>query len=307
MFEAAAILYLSVETPLHAGTGSSLGVVDLPIQRERTTHYPMIQGSGIKGPLRSLAKTNKLQDWELIFGPETREASAFAGALSVGDARILLFPVRSLTDVFVYTTSADVIARFRRDVARGGPDSTWPEMEQVSKSRALLTEKGLSAHTDVLVLEESSFTSTQSDTVQVIAASLASQIFSAQGDEFWRKKLERSLVVLPDDDFRDYTLYSTDVMTRVRLTEHKTVEKGALWTEEHLPAETVLYAPLYATAARKEGAALTGQQVLERVQSLVGSSNAYLQLGGEETIGRGIVRPSWQWLTPEASGSASVR
>ena len=49
------MLYLYVETPLHAGVGSGLSSIDLPIQRERTTQYPMIQGSGIKGKLRATA------------------------------------------------------------------------------------------------------------------------------------------------------------------------------------------------------------------------------------------------------------
>ncbi len=35
-------LYLYTETPLHAGVGSGLSSIDLPIQRERTTQYPMI-------------------------------------------------------------------------------------------------------------------------------------------------------------------------------------------------------------------------------------------------------------------------
>ncbi len=35
-------LYLYTETPLHAGAGSGLSSIDLPIQRERTTQYPMI-------------------------------------------------------------------------------------------------------------------------------------------------------------------------------------------------------------------------------------------------------------------------
>ena len=55
MFEASAMLYLYVETPLHAGSGSSVGVVDLPIQRERVTGYPVVQASGLKGKLRSEA------------------------------------------------------------------------------------------------------------------------------------------------------------------------------------------------------------------------------------------------------------
>jgi CRISPR type III-B/RAMP module RAMP protein Cmr4 len=50
------ILYLYTETPLHAGTGSGLSNIDLPIQRERTTQYPMIQGSSIKGKLRATAE-----------------------------------------------------------------------------------------------------------------------------------------------------------------------------------------------------------------------------------------------------------
>ena len=36
------MLFLYVETPLHAGSGRGLGTVDLPIQRERATGYPMI-------------------------------------------------------------------------------------------------------------------------------------------------------------------------------------------------------------------------------------------------------------------------
>ena len=40
-------------TPCHAGSGSALGVVDLPIQRERHTNWPVIQASGVKGAFRA--------------------------------------------------------------------------------------------------------------------------------------------------------------------------------------------------------------------------------------------------------------
>jgi len=53
MFEAKSMLYLYVETPLHTGSGRGLGTVDLPIQRERVTGYPMVQASSIKGCLRA--------------------------------------------------------------------------------------------------------------------------------------------------------------------------------------------------------------------------------------------------------------
>mgnify|MGYP000669322062 CR=1 FL=1 len=37
MFQATNLLFIYVETPLHAGSGRGLGSVDLPIQRERIT------------------------------------------------------------------------------------------------------------------------------------------------------------------------------------------------------------------------------------------------------------------------------
>jgi CRISPR-associated protein Cmr4 len=304
MFEAAALLYLTVETPLHAGIGASLGIVDLPIQRERTTQYPMVQGSGVKGSLRALAKANGLKNWELIFGPETNNADAYSGALSVGDARLLLFPVRSLTDVFVYTISGDVVARYRRDVGRVGEGSDWPELPAVDTGAALLTHGGLETHSALLVLEETSFTGAESAEMQQIAGSLGRLIFAGPENTYWRNKLSRSLVALPNDAFRDFTLYSTEVITRVKLDENtKTVdESGALWTEENLPAETVLYAPLYASKTRKEAKAgetetrLSASEVLGSVKDLVELSGSYLQLGGDETVGRGIVRLNVQML-----------
>ena len=56
MFEAMRMLFIYVETPLHAGTGRGLGAVDQPIQRERTTGYPIVQASSIKGRLRAEAR-----------------------------------------------------------------------------------------------------------------------------------------------------------------------------------------------------------------------------------------------------------
>ena len=107
---------------------------------------------------------------------------------------------------------------------------------------------------------------------------------------------------MPENDFRDFTLFATEVTTRVRLdNKTKTVEPGALWTEESLPTDTLLYAPLQATRARwydkdtgqkaadvpaewfnKDGA----KKVLEFV---VGLGITRVQLGGDEMVGRGTV------------------
>jgi hypothetical protein len=51
-----------------------------------------VRGPSLKGALRQAAQEAALNSKELLwlFGPETSNASAFGGALSVGDARLLL-------------------------------------------------------------------------------------------------------------------------------------------------------------------------------------------------------------------------
>jgi CRISPR-associated protein Cmr4 len=304
------MLYLYVETPLHAGVGSGLSSIDLPIQRERTTQYPMIQGSGIKGKLRSAAYAateGEQASWSkdevnIVFGPE--EGSEHAGALIVGDARILLFPVRSLNGVFAYTTSYDVLYRFMRDINRGNETMTWqlPEEQQFGHI-AHITQKSRVTVNGKVVLEEFSFDAEQKSLVDKIATWLAKNALP-QSDEYayWRSKVLDSLVILPENDFRDFVLYATEVITRVRIDrDKKTVERGALWTEEHLPTDTLLYVPLYATQARKmkkendkEVPAMLAKGILQKAATLEQSQNGYIQLGGDETVGCGMVRMRWE-------------
>ncbi len=321
MFDAVATLYLYVETPLHAGVGSGLSAVDLPIQRERTTHYPMIQGSGIKGKLRAQAEAElerlkkraeesgakadkeRVKDFQAriwaIFGPDTNNAQEHASALVVGDARVLLFPVRSLAGVYAYVTSADVLSRFKRDFERDGKSSAWadelPEFksgEQESGEQAYVTPNSqVTLDRTSIVLEEFSYTASESAALGNIATWIAKHALPS-GYTYWKQKLQRSLVLLPENDFRDFALYATEIITRVRIErESKTVAEGALWTEEHLPTDTLLYVPVYATGSRKNGSALSAAEVITEVKKL---GNGYLQLGGDETVGRGIVRISWQ-------------
>ena len=321
MITATTMLYLYVETPLHAGMGSGLSSIDLPIQRERTTQYPMIQGSSIKGKLRALAEESN-EDIVLInaiFGPAPTvgETSDHAGALIAGDARILLFPVRSLSGVFAYTTSCDVLARFKRDIERidtnqqrtstiDRPASSsnklvslpWHLPDRPVPGSALVTTNSEVQFHNNLVLEEFSFTTQASVQIDAIATWLAEHaIPTHNADDYWIDKLKSSLVILPENDFRDFTLYATEIITRIRIDRNtKTVAKGALWTEEHLPTDTLLYVPIYATDARqnsKEKPKLPGRQILEAVRAQDIERGGYLQLGGDETVGRGMVRVRW--------------
>ena len=162
MFKSAKPLFLIVETSLHAGSGSDLGIVDLPIQREKHTGYPKIEASGIKGAIREVFSTqpnlNALkQGWnitsvgdlhheeaiKLAFGPDTaNQSDLHGGALGFTDARLLLFPVKSVSGVFGWITCPAVLERFKQDICICKPNIPFnlalPEESQVPTDSDLI-------------------------------------------------------------------------------------------------------------------------------------------------------------------------
>lgn len=299
MFKGVKLLFLYTETPLHVGSGSSLGVVDLPIQRERHTNLPMIQSSGIKGKLRSAFESNGLREqpdlMKAIFGPKSDNASEHAGALSPGDGRILLFPVRSLKGVFAWITCPLAISRFVRDLHLTGQQLTLSiDMSRVTDSNALVPNNCQLSIDNAIV-----FAATKNPEVDKLAAWLADNALPS-GDEyiFWRSRLKTNLAIVSDDAFKDFCQFSTDIVARTKLDPvKKTVETGALWTEENLPNDTLLYTPLFACDPRTENKPkkkngngdLDAKEILDIVQEHLTNGHARLQLGGNETVGRGIV------------------
>jgi CRISPR-associated protein Cmr4 len=309
MFDRAAILFLYTETPLHAGSGTSLGIVDLPIQRERTTGYPMIQASGLKGCLRDVVSDDP-QKVEIVFGPDTRRASDHAGALSVGDARILLFPVRSLMGVFAWVTSQNVLARFKREALMAGLSVDWNPIGPTDDGTAFVADGSILKANGKVVLEEFAFTAQKKDSVQTIARWLKDNALPAEGEyAYWQDTLEKRLVILPENAFRDFVQLSTEVIARVRIDDtKKTVERGALWTEEHLPSETLLYATLFASKPRVQNPPSDLQDaaaVLNFVKNAVDGKR--LQLGGDATVGRGIVKARVVEPQAQAQGASTTQ
>ena len=279
-------LFIYTETSLHAGTGSTVSVVDLPIQRERTTNYPMVQGSGIKGALRSQASLSD-DDKAILFGPDTESLrtsstnNASAGAISVGDARIVLFPIRSLMGVFAYATCPHVLSRLKRDVPSFDLAIPTPPNDE---SALVTTKTDLKAGNSV-VLEEFSFKAESDPKVDSIAQWLAANALP-QGEEYtyWRKKLLSSLVILPDNAFKDFVTTSTEIVTRVRLdTAKKTVAEGALWTQEALPSDTLLMSRIL----------LSDRNLNVTPEAAVQSFGSRIQIGGDETTGDGFVALKW--------------
>ena len=291
MYEACELAFLYLETPLHAGTGRGLGAVDLPIQRERTTGYPIIQASGIKGKLRAEAKEYLKDSTDMLFGSEDPGEDAYAGSLSIGDARILLFPVRSLTGVFAWVTSFNVLSRFVRDATTAGIKLDWSlPAGAPDENTAWVSGSELGSP---VVLEEFSFNKDESQAVLVsnIGKWIAKNALPDEDEySYWKDKLPKKLCILSEDAFRDFVLYSTEVQTHIKLDSvKKTVGNGMLFTSESLPTDTLMYTSIMATKPRNGETAKDGKAVLAELTDFINDHCSRTNFGGDETTGQGFV------------------
>lgn len=288
MYQKATPLFMRCESPLHAGTGTVLGLVDLPIQREGHTGFPKVEASGLKGSLREAFDMIKSQgklndnDLDLMFGPE--EGELHAGALGFSDARLLLFPVRSLKGVFAWATCPSVIRRLADDMKICGIDAqavTSQPGKVCPGSELLVNGK--------VVLEEYALPADEDEKTSKLAQWLAGKLFA--GDDYWKEKLKKSLIVLPDDDFAQFVELYTEVVTRNRI-DPKTgiVVDGALFTEEYLPSESILYAlALFSPVFSKDKGNFAGGA--DSVQKAFWDNlPEHFQLGGNATLGKGLIR-----------------
>ena len=322
-------LFLLCETPLHAGSGDDLGIVDLPIQRERHTSFPKIESSSLKGALREafeekVVVNNKFANWDApdvkvhrIFGfddgslnkqaveqlknlfkhkadadSKEQDASEFAGCLAFSDARLLLFPVKSMKGVFVWVTCQQVLNKFASDLEL----SQLSEIETLQAAKIIDVQDGncLIASDTVsignsIVLEEYAFTARTSTEVQNFAASLADLIFDAPALAYWKNLLKTNLVVLSNNDFRDFVNQSTEVITRTKINNDTgTVQDGALFTEEYLPTDSVLYSLIM--AAPENTIKKDKLNATEVFDFFIANQPHIFQLGGNASIGKGLLR-----------------
>lgn len=243
MFKQAKPLFLIVETPLHAGSGSDLGIVDLPIQREKHTDYPKIEASGLKGSIREIfgAQVEKSKV-ELVFGPE--DGDLHAGALGFTDARLLLFPVKSVRGVFAWVTCPAVLERFKHDLSICVCEPCIDFVENLPGADTVPDNSGILIKDKKIVLEEYTFPVTSDPKCEEVAKWIADNVLPANvpSYNYWVDKMKKDIVVLSDDDFRDFVMLSTEVIARTRIDSEKgTVVDGALWYEEYLPTDSILY------------------------------------------------------------------
>jgi len=286
------IYWLHTLSPTHVGAGRGVGYIDLPIHRDKVTNWPVIPGSAFKGVWADAFKAteeNRKSNPEvgLAFGSASDDGSN-SGALIPTDARLVCLPVRSFHGTFAWCASPLALEMLHRDLTLAG-------MKQLPKPPATLSDGVIhrSAKTALedegrIFLEDLDFVGKECPTASAWADKLANWVFPGEDQESWRSRFIERFAVLPNTVFDFLTETGTEVTARVKIDDDsKTVKEGALWNEESLPAETILYGLVTCDRLFSRNA---GKITPDGLLSRFSSDPMTLQIGGKATVGRGRVQ-----------------
>lgn len=280
------ILSLHARSAIHCGTGQAIGGIDLPIAREKPTNVPLVPGSSIKGVLAALDNDRSDRPdnrHRSAFGPPTEDASAHAGGLQFGDARLAFLPVRSARGTFAWVTSPYLLRRLARDFSEVGLSLTLPQEPKTTE--CLVTAKTRLDVDGRVAFEDFDFTTTPNDALTKLAGVLAKKLLDENDAAFF----EGRVCVVHDDVMSVLLLTCTEVNARIRLEpDTKTVAKGALWTEEALPVESILVGLVVATPVRSRSH--DAKSLLSYLGELLNEQRGAIQVGGDASVGRGVCR-----------------
>ena len=284
-------LGIYTRSPMHIGAGSSVDLVDLPIIRERITNYPVIPSTSLKGVLRQHARdvfgfADKNDDAKvrLLYGEsldkeykdENDKAQSYAGAVYVGEGRLLAFPVRSVKGCFAWVTCPLALQRYQRDT---GAKFALPE-KNIAPDHCIAGEAV--EENNVVVLEEYPY-----DCDEVGGAvfdGIADELAKLSSDPVWKSSLMDRLVITSDENFQHIVTSTTEIVARIKM-DIKTRTNENLFNQENLPSEAMFYAVCSCVPARRDGLDLQPDALFAE---LFDQNPQYLQIGGDETSGHGL-------------------
>lgn len=275
MYSSALIIFIEALTPVHAGTGREEGFhVDLPLQRDELG-FPTIWSSSLKGAL----KANLDTDIKRYLGSEPGARETEPSYISILDAKLLLIPARTLTNIWTYISSPHLLSYLKTylDIYSSimGRDLTL-NLDILNQNTTISTKFSGNAF-----INETEFSVVgNNDLLTRIGI-----------DKLLPKELKESiarqgLVVIPDEGNRSLATVRKSIVIqyRVRLKrEEKTVDEGP-WSEEYLPARTVMVSLALCRDARNVNAS----ELCNMFKNILNNRSVYV--GGKETIGRGLVK-----------------
>ncbi|MGQ9866926.1 MAG: type III-B CRISPR module RAMP protein Cmr4 [Pseudanabaenaceae cyanobacterium] len=263
------LVYLYLLSPLHTGGTTQEGNL-LGIAREAHTNLPYIPSSTIRGRLRALASSSKNGDDKsdrfFLFGNEIADGEQLEqGTIWIGDGSILWIPIPSLSHGVIWVTSPMLLRRWARlsdsRIAIPGENFTnIPKNGNIYLKDAILKKDSLHEWKEW---------------------------------EEWKKAIPNhsevgmdSVLVLADKHCATIVQMSLWRQVKVKLDEYKTVDGGFRY-EEAIPPDTLMYFP-WGTTAQANDKHLKARSS-EKFKELLNNSST-LQIGGQESLGRGFVQ-----------------
>lgn len=337
MYQQTHPFFLICEYALQAGSGKEGGIIDNPIQREEHTGFPKVDGGGIKGAMRDVSrryvkkqaqenKDDKSGESELklsfeisndtidvLFGPDddivVKEGE---GAIGFPEARLLLFPVKSVKGVFTWITCPFVIERFVKDLnlnisdhkfrIEGLEDPGEEEIHSCGECNILFSDEkkeNEEISQQYVILEQFPFLNI-SKNVNLVLDDKPPKLLSEWLSEilyndlkYWKVKLAKNMLIVNNDAFSTFVQRSTEVHQRNKIDpETGTAEDGKLFSEEYLPCESVLYCMLGFNNefSVHEESRMTHDKILNALEIILGSQKNVFKLGGNSTVGKGVIR-----------------
>ena len=264
------LVYLYLLSPLHTGGTTQEGNL-LGIARESHTNLPYIPSSTIRGRLRASVEETSLQ--HRLFGNDLSASEKLEqGAIWIGDGSILWLPVPSLSHGVVWISCPLLLQRWARLNQVEAPVPDVSEKYAVHPDLA----KGKPIYLKDAILKSDKLQSWDSWRIFVPQSTHTSSITRA--------------IVLPDQHCATLIQMSLWRQVKIKLDEHKTVKDGSFRYEEAIPPDTLMYFPWGVTAQAKDKAT---EFKVDFEMLLEDESRSLLQIGGQESLGRGFVQ---QWM-----------
>ena len=286
--EESALLSFYAISPIHAGSGASVATVDLPIQRERHTGYPHIQASGVKGAMRDhfrkfFQSNNQNSSSNLndvinkIFGSDEQDGwnkENIPGLISVSDAKLLAFPMRSNFAPFVWVTCPTILKRFKNDLEFIGVNLD-------------IQDKNFNFEKDTAIPIIGNFNNVKEIILEDAVVKLLEQSFHTNFISQNFPDIER--LILISDEMFDYCISScTEIQTNIKIdSKTGTTQDGSLRYQEFLPSDSVLYSIIYFGSNLND---IQATQVKNYIQDTI---KEFIQIGGDSTLGKGICKIKW--------------
>jgi len=324
-YEYGFLLLASAYTPVHAGSGRGYGVVDQPIQRD-TLGYPEIWSSTIKGSIKSLLM-RRITDKESVkgfLGSEPGEDPTIPGLALLTELTPIAIPIPSSQYGFLYITTPYLLTKLKNYIEllkHTNPlesSTNTPELsilklkniEDVINNIFNNIIKNLPNGLDIDQVIASENIRENEIYILTTRFKVIKKFDPGDIDDkivklntlYSYKGVFKNLVVISDKIGKTIVNSALQIVYRNRLDRAtKTVERGALWSEEYLPYGTLFAGLLLIKNAEVINKMIDDKKGFEKQKQaynrawkskneILKGFNSYVAVGGRETIGKGILK-----------------